>query len=272
MTNPPEIWAFGDIQGCAHALASLLNRPEISPDAELWFAGDIVNRGPGSLEAIRLIKNLGARAKVILGNHDLHLLAVAAGVRKLGKSDTLDAILQAPDRDELLFWLRNRPLLVREHNHVMVHAGILPAWTIDQAESLAHEVESALRQDNWQQAINDMYGEKPLLWDPSLNGKERLCFIVNAMTRMRFCDATDGSLDFKQKGKPKIINGLKPWFEIPGKRDLKETVIFGHWSALGLKIRPDIVCLDTGCVWGRSLTALCLQDHRIIQHDCHICR
>lgn len=273
MTLPQEIWAFGDIQGCAQALKSLLARPELAgSDKQYWFAGDLVNRGPDSLGALRLIKALGSQARVVLGNHDLHLLAIAAGVRKPGKSDTLDEILQAPDAAELIDWLRQQPLIIRAYNHVMVHAGILPAWTIDQAADLAHEIETALRGPNWHQAMHDMYGEKPLQWRADLRGKKRMRLIVNALTRMRFCNALDGSLDFEQKGKPKTTNGLKPWFEIPGQRNLNETVIFGHWSALGLKIRPDMICLDTGCVWGRSLTALCLNDHRIIQHDCSQCR
>lgn len=273
MTLEKEIWVFGDIQGCAGALQSLLNRPELNkPNLELWFAGDLVNRGPDSLGALRLIMSLGKQAKAILGNHDLHLLAVAAGIKKPGKSDTLQEILAAPDADELIDWLRQRPLLIREHGHVLVHAGILPAWTIDKAQALAHEIETELRGDNWQKAMADIYGEKPEHWDENLTGSKRMRIIVNALTRMRFCNAADGSLDFKQKGKPKSINGLKPWFEIPGQRNLDETIVFGHWSALGLKIRPDIICLDTGCVWGRSLTALCLNDHRIIQHDCSTCK
>lgn len=266
-----EIWAFGDIQGCAGALQSLLARPELS-QAELWFAGDLINRGPDSLGALRTIIALGDRAKVILGNHDLHFLAVAAGVRKAGKSDTFNDILNADDAGDLIDWLRHRPLMVREHNHVLVHAGILPAWTIDQAHSLAKEIESALSGPNWHQAMHDLYGEKPLLWSDNLTGVKRMRIIVNALTRMRFCRAADGSLDFEQKGKPKAINGLLPWFEILGKRSLDETIVFGHWSALGLKIRSDIICLDTGCVWGRSLTALCLNDHRIMQYDCSSCR
>lgn len=270
MTN--EIWVFGDIQGCAKALQSLLARPELSQADQLWFAGDLINRGPDSLGALRTIIDLGDKAKVVLGNHDLHLLAVAAGVRKPGKSDTLEEILNAPDATDLINWLRHRPLMIRQHKHVLVHAGILPAWTIDKAQSLANEIEQALRGPNWQQAMHELYGEKPLIWDDSLSGAKRMRIIVNALTRMRFCRESDGSLDFEQKGKPKTINGLRPWFEIPGRRSPDETIVFGHWSALGLKIKPDIICLDTGCVWGRSLTALCLNDHRIIQHDCRQCR
>jgi len=272
MNPAKDIWAIGDVQGCAGALRALLARPELSrPDACIWFAGDLVNRGPDSLGALRLIRSLGGRARAILGNHDLHLLAVVAGVRKQGKSDTFQDILEAPDRDELIDWLRRRPLMVRDCGHVMVHAGILPAWTLDQAQSLAQEIETALRQDDWHQAVHDLYGEKPLQWDDALRGPERMRVIVNALTRMRVCHA-DGSMDFHHKGGPDAGDGLRPWFDLPGRRDPGEPVVFGHWSALGLNIRPDSICLDTGCVWGRSLTALRLRDHQLIQQDCAGCR
>ena len=272
MSAAKDIWVVGDVQGCAGALRALLARPELSgPDTEIWFAGDLVNRGPDSLGALRLIRGLGGRARAILGNHDLHLLAVVAGVRKQGKSDTVQDILDAPDRDELITWLRHRPLMVRDHGHVMVHAGILPAWTLDQAQSLAREIETALRQDDWPQAVHDLYGEEPLQWDDALSGPARMRVIVNALTRMRVCRA-DGSMDFHHKGGPDAGPGLHPWFELPGRRDLGEPVVFGHWSALGLNIRPDSICLDTGCVWGRSLTALRLSDHSLIQQDCADCR
>lgn len=164
-----DVWVIGDVQGCAGALRALLAHPELSrPDTELWFAGDLVNRGPDSLGALRLIRSLGARARAILGNHDLHLLAVAAGVRTPGKSDTFQDILDASDAAELLDWLRHRPLMVRDRGHVMVHAGILPAWTLDQAQALAGEIEAALRQPDWHPALHDLYGEKPLNWDDAL--------------------------------------------------------------------------------------------------------
>ncbi|MGB6006574.1 symmetrical bis(5'-nucleosyl)-tetraphosphatase [Castellaniella sp.] len=272
MTDTQDVWVIGDVQGCAGALRGLLTRPELSrPDTEIWFAGDLVNRGPDSLGALRLIRDLGAQARTVLGNHDLHLLAVVAGVRKQGRSDTFQDILNAPDRDELITWLRHRPLMVRDRGHVMVHAGILPAWTLDQAQSLAREIETALRQDDWPQAVHDLYGEEPRQWNDALRGPERMRVIVNALTRMRVCHA-DGSMDFHHKGGPDAGAGLRPWFELPGRRDPGEPVIFGHWSALGLNIRPDSICLDTGCVWGRSLTALRLRDHRLIQQDCADCR
>lgn len=268
-----DVWVIGDVQGCAGALRALLAHPELSrPDTELWFAGDLVNRGPDSLGALRLIRSLGARARAILGNHDLHLLAVAAGVRTPGKSDTFQDILDASDAAELLDWLRHRPLMVRDRGHVMVHAGILPAWTLDQAQALAGEIEAALRQPDWHPALHDLYGEKPLNWDDALRGPDRIRVIVNALTRMRVCHAEDGRMDFHHKGGAHAVRGLVPWFDLPGRRDPSEPVVFGHWSALGLHIRPDAICLDTGCVWGRALTALRLSDHRIIQQDCTACR
>ena len=268
-----DVWVIGDVQGCAGALRALLAHPELSrPDTELWFAGDLVNRGPDSLGALRLIRSLGARARAILGNHDLHLLAVAAGVRPPGKSDTFQDILDASDAAELLDWLRHRPLMVRDRGHVMVHAGILPAWTLDQAQALAGEIEAALRQPDWHPALHDLYGEEPLNWDDALRGPDRMRVIVNALTRMRVCHAEDGRMDFHHKGGAHAARGLVPWFDLPGRRDPSEPVVFGHWSALGLHIRPDAICLDTGCVWGRALTALRLRDHRIIQQDCTACR
>lgn len=267
-----HIWAIGDIQGCTAELRALLALPELQSAAEVWFAGDLVNRGPDSLGALRLIMSMGKRARVVLGNHDLHLLAVAAGVRKHGRSDTFGDVLDAPDATDLIDWLRQQPLLVRAHGHVLVHAGILPAWTLEQAQALAGEIETALRGPDWRQAMDDLYGERPLAWDESLHGPARMRVIVNALTRMRYCRAADGSMDFRHKGKLRDIPGLLPWFEIPARRDPSEPVIFGHWSVLGLHMRDDAVCLDTGCVWGRSLTAMRLHDRRIIQHDCSSCR
>ncbi|MFV0282362.1 MAG: symmetrical bis(5'-nucleosyl)-tetraphosphatase [Castellaniella sp.] len=268
-----DVWVIGDIQGCAGALRALLERPELSsPDTELWFAGDLVNRGPDSLGALRLIRALGDRARVILGNHDLHLLAVVAGVRPMGKSDTFQDILDAPDAADLIDWLRRQPLLIRDHGHVMVHAGILPAWTLDQAQALAGEIETALRQPDWHPALHDLYGEKPLQWHDTLQGPDRMRVIVNALTRIRVCHADDGRMNFTHKGEPDTAPELVPWFELPGRRDPGEPVVFGHWSALGLLIRPDVICLDTGCVWGRSLTALRLRDHQVVQQDCAACR
>jgi bis(5'-nucleosyl)-tetraphosphatase (symmetrical) len=274
MSPSRDVWVIGDVQGCAAPLRALLAHPELSsPGTELWFAGDLVKRGPDSLGALRLVKGLGSRARAVLGNHDLHLLAVAAGVRKRGKSDTLDDILNAPDVSELLDWIRRLPLLVRDYGHVMVHAGILPAWTLEKAAALAGEIESALRGPGWRNAMNDLYGEEPLSWDDTLQGAARMRVIVNALTRIRMCYADDGRMEFDYKGElADTPHGLVPWFSLPARRDRNIPVVFGHWSALGLDIRPDTICLDTGCVWGRKLTALRLRDHRIVQQDCTGCR
>lgn len=274
MRPPRDVWVIGDVQGCTAPLRALLDHPELSaPDTELWFAGDLVNRGPDSLGALRLIKSLGTRARAILGNHDLHLLAVAAGVRKRGKSDTLDDILNAPDAAELLDWVRALPLLIRGQGHIMVHAGILPVWTLEQAQALAGEIQSALRGPDWRNAMNDLYGEEPLIWDDALQGAARMRVIVNALTRMRVCHSEDGRMEFHYKGElADAPAGLVPWFELPARRDRNIPVVFGHWSALGLNIGADTICLDTGCVWGRRLTALRLRDHRIVQQDCASCR
>lgn len=269
MTEPTRsIWVIGDLQGCTQPLRMLLAHAELSaPDCEYWFAGDLVNRGPDSLGTLRHIIGLGARATSILGNHDLHLLAIAAGFRKHGKSDTLRDILDAPDASDLIDWLRHRPLLHRAHGHIMVHAGILPSWTLDQAEALAHEVETALRGPRWREALEGIYGNEPLLWDNGLTGDLRLRVIVNVLTRIRMC-APDGSMDFKHKSAPDHASALQPWFDLPVAAPRDETIIFGHWSTLGLMIRPDAICLDTGCVWGRALTALRLHDHHIVQQAC----
>ncbi|MFA7438258.1 symmetrical bis(5'-nucleosyl)-tetraphosphatase [Castellaniella sp.] len=268
-----DVWVIGDVQGCRRALQQLLQHPELAaPDTHIWFAGDLVNRGPDSLGALKCIRGLGSRARAILGNHDLHLLAVAAGVRKISRSDTFQDVLQAPDAPEWIDWLRRQPLLIRGHGHVMVHAGILPAWTLEQAARLAREIETALRGPAWREAMDDLYGERPLLWDDALQGPARMRVIVNALTRMRVCHRSDGRMNFDHKAGPGTDPDLCPWFELPGRRDPAIPVVFGHWSALGLHIRPDAICLDSGCVWGRSLTAMRLRDHRIIQQDCAQCR
>lgn len=271
---PPDspIWVIGDVQGCAQALRALLARPELcAPGTRYWFAGDLINRGPDSLGALRLIMSLGDQAQSILGNHDLHLLAVAAGVRRPGKSDTFHDILDAPDAQDLIDWLRHRPLMIRAHGHVMVHAGILPAWSISQAQALATEIETGLRGANWPAAIADMYGEEPRQWSDTLQGQDRMRVIVNALTRMRMCQP-DGTMDFHHKGPPDQTSGLVPWFSLRAPQGDTETIVFGHWSTLGLHVDEGIICLDTGCVWGRALTALRLHDHHTVQQPCTRCR
>jgi bis(5'-nucleosyl)-tetraphosphatase (symmetrical) len=262
-------YAIGDIQGChARALALISKIRSRTPEARLVFVGDAVNRGPQSLSMLREVRALGDSAELVLGNHDLHLLAVSLGIRKAGRSDTLDEILAAPDCDELLDWLRFRPLAIREGNYLMVHAGLLPQWTAAQALELAHEVETALRGPDWRTFLHGMYGNEPARWDDSLQGADRLRCIVNALTRIRFCTA-EGVMDFASKdGVGEPPEGFMPWFEVPGRRSLDVTVVCGHWSTLGLVMRPEFIALDTGCVWGGQLTAVCLDDREIVQVDC----
>jgi len=263
------IYAVGDIQGCHAELVRLLDEIRFDPAADqLWLVGDLVNRGPGSLEVLRLVKSLGTSAITVLGNHDLHLLAVAEGVADLSRNDTLDGILNAPDRDEILRWLRNQRLMHTHKNLVLVHAGLLPQWTVAQAEGYAREVEIALRSDGYITFLSRMYGNAPHEWDDTLSGYKRLRVIVNAFTRMRIC-TRDGEMEFKFKGEVKNIPaGYLPWFEIPKRASEKSTVIFGHWSALGLKHTPNIIALDTGCLWGGPMTAIRLDDRKLFQVRC----
>jgi bis(5'-nucleosyl)-tetraphosphatase (symmetrical) len=272
-----KTYAIGDLQGCAHEAGLLLDRIAGHAGGEdaarVLFVGDLVNRGPQSLQTLRTMKALsdasGGRIEALLGNHDLHLLAVAAGTRKASRSDTLDEILAAPDRDALIGWLRRRPMALRAGNHLLVHAGVPPQWTAQQTMALAHEVEEALRGDDWMDFLAQMYGNAPDRWDDALESAPRLRCIVNALTRMRLC-WPDGRMDFAHKesdsGPPG--SGLAPWFDLPGRRTGDVTVVFGHWSALGLLVRPDVVGLDSGCVWGGKLTAMCLDDGTLLQVDC----
>ncbi|OWT58210.1 symmetrical bis(5'-nucleosyl)-tetraphosphatase [Candidimonas nitroreducens] len=265
-----DIWIIGDLQGCCTPLGQLLEQPEIAgdPAARYWFAGDLVNRGPDSLGALRRVKQMGDRAVAVLGNHDLHLLAVAAGIRPPGKSDTLQDVLDAPDSQELIDWLRHRPLAHYEHRHLLVHAGVLPCWDVPQTLALAAEVEQALRGPGWQEHLAKMYGNRPVQWKDSYHGGKRMRIIINALTRMRMCDA-QGHIELPHKGPPSSEAGLMPWFDVPGRAIAAEdTVVFGHWSALGLLLRPDAICLDTGCVWGGKLSALRLRDRRLVQVPC----
>ncbi|GAA5236718.1 symmetrical bis(5'-nucleosyl)-tetraphosphatase [Verticiella sediminum] len=266
--NP--VWAIGDIQGCCQALDRLLSLPVVAADADrkFWFAGDLVNRGPQSLAALRLVMSLGERAVTVLGNHDLHLLAAAAGKRKLRKSDTLAEILDAPDAAEILDWVRHRPLAHAEDGYLLVHAGVLPSWTVDQTLARAAEVEAVLRGRNWQDFLGSMYGDEPDAWSDKLRGADRLRVIVNALTRMRFCSA-DGRMEFATKGEAAAPPaGYMPWFEAPERLTRDTTVVFGHWSTLGLRMTDGVIALDTGCVWGGKLTAVRLADRKIAQIEC----
>ena len=270
-----KTYAIGDLQGCAHEAQLLLEhiREDAKGDARILFVGDLINRGPDSLTALRRMKALsessGGRVEALLGNHDLHLIAVAVGAQRVSRSDTLDAILAAPDRDALIDWLRRRPLAMFVDAHLLVHAGVAPQWDAAQTMALAAEVEEVLRGEGWIDFLRQMYGNEPNRWDDSLAGIDRLRCIVNALTRMRLCEP-DGSMDFQHKESESGPegSGLIPWFDLPQRRTRDVTVVFGHWSALGLVLRPNLVGLDSGCVWGGKLTAVCLDDRTLLQVDC----
>lgn len=264
-----SIYAVGDIQGCYTELEQLLKQIAFDPAKDqLWLVGDLVNRGSGSLEVLRLIKSMGDAAVTVLGNHDLHLLAVAAGVAELHPSDTLDEILAAPDREDLLTWLRQQRMLHVHENFVLLHAGLFPAWSVAQAQQLAEEVEQALRGEDYVTLLHKMYGNTPDHWDDSLSGYDRLRVITNSLTRMRIC-SPQGEMQFKFKGElADVPKGYVPWFDVPQRASSKATVVFGHWSALGLINRPNVIALDTGCLWGGNLTAIRLEDRKLFQVKC----
>lgn len=257
------------MQGCYEPLAKLVDSLAFDPSRDrLWFVGDLVNRGPDSLACLRFVKSLGDAAVVVLGNHDLHLLCVAEGVEKQKKRDTLDDVLRAPDRDELLAWLRHRPLMHVEENFALVHAGLLPEWSVATARALASEVEAALRSPDYRSLLQRMYGDEPDRWSDALQGYERLRVIVNAMTRLRVLDAS-GAMVLSFKGEPGDARGdWTPWFDFPGRKSRDHVIACGHWSALGLQLRDDLMSLDSGCVWGRALTAVRLDDRKAHQVAC----
>ncbi len=257
-------YALGDVQGCYAELRTLLDKLNFSADRDrLWFVGDLVNRGPESLQVLRFVRSLGAGAVVVLGNHDLHLLAVARGTRRKRGSDTLDAVLAAPDRDALLEWLAACPLAYCEQSagrtDLLVHAGVVPQWTVAETLRLAGEVQARLR-DNAAEIFDHMYGDEPDRWSDTLAGMDRVRFVINVLTRIRVCTA-DGRVDLKLKGKPPAASPFKPWFDLE-RPTRTARVIFGHWSALGLVQRNGVVGLDTGCVWGNALTAFDLDSER----------
>ncbi|HSR01668.1 MAG TPA: symmetrical bis(5'-nucleosyl)-tetraphosphatase [Methylophilaceae bacterium] len=259
-------YAIGDIQGCFYAFQKLIESINFSPEVDtLWLVGDVINRGAYSLEVLRWCYKHQDSIQMVLGNHDLHTIAVAHGIRKPNRSDTIQSIIEAPDADTLLTWLRQQPLIVNNENYVMVHAGLLPQWQLIDALSYAKEVECALQSNHYVDFLSHMYGNTPNRWQDNLDGYDRLRLVVNAMTRMRVC-SPDGALDFSFKGELKDLpNGLIPWFDLPNRVSIHQTIIFGHWSALGLQQRDNIVALDTGCLWGGKLTALCLETKVITQ-------
>lgn len=263
-------YAIGDIQGCYDSLQRLLALCAFDPSHDrLWLVGDLVNRGPKSLETLRLIKSLGPAATTVLGNHDLYLLMVAEGGAKFrGKDDTLQEIFDAPDCAELLDWLRHQPLCHTEDEYCLVHAGLLPQWTASRARELAREVEATLQGPAFREFILNLWGSEPAGWSDDLSGWPRLRVIVNAMTRMRFC-TPGGVMEFKAKGK--LSNAPEnhlPWFDLPNRQHADAVLVTGHWSALGLKVTPNLLALDSGCLWGGHLTAVRLEDRKVYQVDC----
>jgi len=262
-------YAVGDIQGCYTSFTHLLAQIGFSPARDrLWLVGDLINRGPDSLAVLRWAKQHEHALKVVLGNHDLHTLAVAEGFVDAHRHDTLQPLLAAPDRDELLTWLRNQPMAYAEDEYLMVHAGVLPQWDVPQTLLLASEVESALRAQNYRDFFAHMYGNHPNHWQDDLHGMSRLRVITNALTRLRVC-GLEGIMDFRFKGElADIPEGMTPWYDLPGRRSADHTVLFGHWSALGLLMRDNLVALDTGCLWGGHLTAMRLEDRRVFQVPC----
>lgn len=266
------VYAIGDVQGCYEELNALLAALSFDSGRDrLWFTGDLVNRGPASVRVLRLVKGLGEAAVAVLGNHDLHLLAVAEGYEHPRTKDTFDDVLGAPDRDELLQWLRRRPLLHRERgfDEVMVHAGLAPQWDVETAAACAGEVEAALVGADYRALLANMYGDLPEAWSPDLSGWERLRFIINCLTRLRYCDAA-GRIALDAKGPPgSQPAGYLPWFQVPGRRSAGRPVIFGHWSTLGVRAEGGVFALDGGCVWGGSLTAMRLDgDRRLVAVPC----
>ena len=256
------IYAIGDVQGCFDELQALLARVGFNKlHDQLWFVGDLVNRGPKSLEVLRFVKELGDRAVVVLGNHDLHLITQHEGFETKRKDDTFKDVLGAPDAKELVDWLRARPMMHAEGNWAMVHAGLLPDWSIEKALSLGREVEKALAAPNYREFLKNMYGSKPERWDDSLSSWDRLRVIVNAMTRMRFC-TPGGVMEFHSTDKTPPA-GYVPWHET--RKGAERAVVFGHWSTAGLQLSDRIAGLDTGCVWGGPLTALRLEDRWLVQ-------
>ncbi len=271
-------YVIGDVQGCMQALERLLAHINFNRARDqLWFCGDLVNRGPQSLAVLRFVRELGPRARTVLGNHDLHLLATATGDRKPHQKDTLDAVLAAPDCKELLAWLRRQPLLYHdsERNYLLVHAGLPPQWDLALALDCAAEVEAVLRSPDYPKFFAKMYGDRPDIWSKELKNWKRLRMITNALTRIRYCDH-EGRMSHKEKGSPNSQTaGLLPWFLLPARKSSGLKILFGHWATLRLtpeiSTREQVYHLDTGCVWGGRLTAFCLDNGRYYHVPCESC-
>ena len=274
-----SLYLIGDLQGCDAPLERLLDEISFSPSTDtLYLLGDLVNRGPDSLCVLRRLSALGSAAQCLLGNHDLHALAVSLGIRKAKRNDTLDELMGADDKERLIDWLRHRPLALHAHGWLMVHAGVLPHWTLAQTLALAAEVENVLRGPSLKAELASMYGNTPAAWHDGLAGPDRLRVIINALTRLRFCSA-DGLMDFDSNGSAdNPPAGFMPWFDVPGRQTKHQPIAFGHWSTLMLggahntQMRSNTLPLDTGCVWGGCLTAARLGktvgEFELIQIDC----
>ena len=263
-------YAIGDVQGCFKTLHKLVKQIQFDPVSDrIWFVGDLVNRGPDSLAVLRYIKELGSAAVTVLGNHDLHLLAIWAGVAKAHRKDTLESVLSAPDCDELLTWLRHRSLIHQENGFLMVHAGLLPHWTATQAVRLAREVEAALQSESFVDVLPFIYYRHSQdSWGGELSYHDRIGVSTNVMTRLRVCSSR-GIPELSFKGPPaEAPDDLIPWFDIPERATTGDTIIFGHWSALGLYVRDNLLGLDAGCVWGQEMVAICLEDCRVFHAAC----
>ncbi len=251
------LYAIGDVQGCFTELQKLLEKIAFDPASDrLWFTGDLVNRGPRSVDTLRFVKSLGEKGVSVLGNHDVHLLAVSQNARPLKKNDTFGDVLAAPDADELIDWLRHRPLLHYQDGFCLVHAGLSPQWDLETALRCAAEVEQALQGPEFNPLLAHIYGNQPDRWAESLRGFDRLRFITNAFTRLRYC-TRDGRIDLQEKNRPgSQAPHLIPWFEVPGRKSRQLTILFGHWSTLGFYVGNGCYGLDSGCLWGQQLTAL----------------
>lgn len=262
-------FVVGDLQGCYDPFRRLLDKAGFDPDRDrLWLVGDLVNRGPQNVEILRFVKGLGKAATTVLGNHDLSLLMLSAGYGKRSKGDTIQDVLEAPDCAELLDWLRHQPLMHYEQGVAMVHAGLLPDWTIEEALELAAEVEEKLSGDDYRDFLANMWGSEPAAWFDDLEGWSRLRVVVNAMTRLRFCSAI-GVMEFKTKGEvDNAPPGCMPWFSVPGRRSQGTTIVCGHWSALGLRVEKHFIALDSGCLWGRELSGVWLPAREVVQVPC----
>lgn len=262
-------YAVGDVQGCYEPLQRLVQHIRFDPRIDrLWFVGDLVNRGPDSLNVLRYIKNLQDQAVVVLGNHDLFLLAVAEGIVTERPEDTLQEILTAPDREELLTWVRQQRLVYREDSFLLIHAGLLPQWSIDEAERLAREVEAGLQGPSYQDILRALYPSKYLQWSSHLTGPTRLATIIKVLTRLRAC-SPDGRMESSFNGLPeRIPTGYLPWFKVDTREPRNATIVCGHWAALGLHCEDHLLAIDSGCVWGRQLTAIRLEDRAVFQVPC----